>query len=302
MANLINEKSTHGMGMQLPDWISGWGQDEFGVFVEFSSPTGDEYWSFCDQRLRWIAPGTFTMGSPDSEDGRNSNEGPLHEVTISQGYWLMDTPVTQQLWELIMGDNPSRFVDLERPVEQVDWNRCAEFCQNLSELFGASFELPTEAQWEYACRAGSDTSTYAGEMKILGERNAPILDVIAWYGGNAGVNFDLEDGFDSSDWPEKQFDHQQAGTRKVAQKQPNAWGLYDMLGNVWEWCRDGERSYVEESIADPIGPTEEGAIRVIRGGGWYDHAQGVRAACRRAYDPGGRSIPLGFRCVCSVAE
>ena len=104
-------------GVTLPNWISGWGQDEFGIFVQFSLPTGGKYWDYVDQRLRWIPAGTFMMGSPASEAGRYDAEGPQHEVTINRGYWLMDTPVTQQLWEHVMGDNPSQFVDPDRPVE-----------------------------------------------------------------------------------------------------------------------------------------------------------------------------------------
>ena len=289
-------------GVTLPNWISGWGQDEFGIFVQFSLPTGDKYWDYVDERLRWIPAGTFMMGSPDSEAGRYDDEGPQHKVTISRGYWLMDTPVTQQLWEHVMGDKPSRFVDPHRPVEQVDWHRCTEFCESLSKLVGASLQLPTEAQWEYACRAGTETSTYAGEMKIIGERNAPILDEIAWYGGNSGVDFDLDDGWDSSDWPEKQFKHESAGTRKVAQKRSSDWGVYDMLGNVWEWCRDGQRKYTDEAVTDPTGSLDEGSFRVFRGGGWLGLAQFVRSAYRVGHPPGHRRRSLGFRCACSVAE
>ncbi len=182
----------------LPDWISAWGKDEFGLFVEFSLPTGDDYSDFVDQPLRRIPAGTFTMGSPESEPGRNTDEGPQHQVTITRSFWIMDTPVTQQLWKHVMSDNPSHFVDPDRPVEQVDWDRCVEFNQKLSELVGATFTLPTEAQWENACRAGTQTATYASDMEILGERNAPILDSIAWYGGNSGVDFDLDVGDDSS--------------------------------------------------------------------------------------------------------
>ncbi len=299
---MTNAVATQTTGIKLPEWISGWGQDEYGVFIELSLSTGDQYWDYIDQRLRRIPAGTFTMGSPDSEEGRFDKEGPQHEVTISQDYWLMETPVTQRLWQHVMGDNPSRFVDPQRPVEQVDWSGCDEFCRKLSVAVGGLFELPTEAQWECACRAGTATSTYAGEIKILGERNAPILDAIAWHGGNSGVDFDLGDGWDSSRWPQKQFDHQQAGSRKVAQKRPNDWGLYDMLGNVWEWCRDGRRDYSDRPATDPSGPTDLVVGRVIRGGGWFGRAQDVRAAFRDADDPGLRYGALGFRCVCSVAE
>ncbi len=286
----------------LPHWTSAWGQDQFGLFVEFSLPTGDTYWDHLDQRLRYIPPGTFTMGSPESEQGRFSREGPQHQVTITRPFWIMDTPVTQRLWQHVMRDKPSRFADPDRPVEQVDWHRCVEFAQKLSELVDVTFSLPTEAQWEYVCRAGTETATYAGEIEILGERNAPILDPIAWYGGNSGVDFDLDDGWDSSDWSEKQVEHTRAGTRKVARRQPNDWGLYDMLGNVWEWCQDGRREYTTKPALDPIGPTQQAPGRVIRGGGWHSPARDVRAVCRSALVPGSRDRFLGFRCVCPVAE
>ncbi|MEE8525992.1 MAG: SUMF1/EgtB/PvdO family nonheme iron enzyme, partial [Thermoanaerobaculia bacterium] len=125
--------------------------------------------------------------------------------------------------------------------------------------------------------------------------NAPVLDAIAWYGGNSGVDFELEDGWDSSDWPEKQYPHVFAGTRPVAKKAPNPWGLYDMLGNVHEWCSDfWADSYEGAEIVDPSGP-EKGSSRVIRGGSWISVARDVRAAYRDRYDPGYRDDGLGFR-------
>ena len=132
-------------------------------------------------------------------------------------------------------------------------------------------------------------------MQILGENNAPALDPIAWYGGNSGVDFDLDNGADSAEWPNKQYRHTRAGTRAVGLKDPNAWGLRDMLGNVWEWCADGLRSYTADAVTDPVGPTGAGAARVLRGGSWYYDARSVRSACRGAHDPGSR-LHFGFRC------
>jgi len=158
--------------------------------------------------------------------------------------------------------------------------------------------LPTEAQWEYACRAGTDTATWYGDLEILGQDNAPILDEIAWYSGNSGVDFDyfdLTEGFDSSAWKEKQYPHVAAGTREVKLKRPNPWGLYDMLGNVWEWCLDfWADSYPEGPRTDPMGP-ESGAERVVRGGSWDVIARRMRAAYRAGPLPGARLHDLGFR-------
>ena len=184
-----------------PDWASGWGQDRYGVFVEFT-------WLEVTQRLRWISPGRFRMGSPEDEPGRYDDEGPRHQVTLTQGFWLFDTPCTQALWEAVMGKNPSRFQSPTRPVEQVSWDDVQQFLdQTNAKIPDLNLVLPSEAQWEYACRAGTETAIYTGELAILGENNAPALDPIAWYGGNSGVEFDLENGYDSSGWPEKQYPH-----------------------------------------------------------------------------------------------
>ena len=244
------------------------------------------------------------MGSPDDEPGRYGadeyegryNEGPRHRVTITRGFWLFDTPCTQALWQAVMGANPSRFQSPTRPVENVSWDDVQAFLEKINgQIPDLNLTLPTEAQWEHACRAGTDTATYAGPLPILGANNAPALDEIAWYGGNSGVDFELDNGWDSSGWPEKQYDHQRAGTHPVAQKTPNAWGLYDMLGNVWEWCHDGIRQYTADSVTDPVGPTDSGADRVLRGGSWSSHARDVRCADRFAYHPGYRYDNIGFR-------
>ncbi|MGZ0170988.1 MAG: SUMF1/EgtB/PvdO family nonheme iron enzyme [Planctomycetales bacterium] len=249
------------------------------------------------QRMRWVGAGSFLMGSPEGEPGRRDNEGPQHEVRISRGFWMFDTPCTQALWEAVMGENPSRFQTPDRPVENVSWEDCQKFFEGLKErVLGLDIALPTEAEWEFSCRAGEGETPYNGAFEILGSHNAPALDPFAWYGGNSGVDFELADGVDLSSWSEKQYEFDKAGTHPVAKKKPNRLGLFDMLGNVDELCRDGQRSYEDVPTEDPIGSEEASAYRVIRGGSWINAARYVRAAYRSAYSPGNRSNDVGFRC------
>jgi formylglycine-generating enzyme required for sulfatase activity len=273
-----------------PDWATGWGEDRHGVFVAFSL-------AGVTQRLRWIPPGRFVMGSPADEPGPRDDEGPQHPVTISREFWLFDTPCTQALWRVVMENNPSRFASLDRPVETVSWHDAQEFLTRLNaRVPGLELVLPTEAQWEYACRAGTETALYTGDIALLGKNNAPALDPIAWYSGNSGVGFELDNGYDSKDWPEKQHPHERAGTHPVGRKRPNPWGLYDMMGNVWEWCADGRRPYASQAETDPQGPMTPGAERVVRGGSWSSGAKRIRAASRSGNHPGIRRDLLGFRC------
>ncbi len=272
---------------QAPAWADAWGQDAYGLWVEFC-------FAEVRQRLRWIPAGHFLMGSPASEEGRRDDET-QHQVNLSEGFWLFDTAVTQALWVAVMGENPSRFQSPERPVEQVSWEDAKAFIEKLNSLLpDLELTLPSEAQWEYACRADTQTATYAGDLDILGELNAPLLDKIAWYAGNSGVDFELENGYDSSYWEEKQY--QQAGTHPVALKQANAWGLYDMLGNIDEWCEDYWGDYSVEIQTNPTG-VADGSSRVVRGGSWFNFARIVRAAYRNHYVPDYRGLKLGFRCL-----
>ena len=259
-----------------PDWASEWGHDRFGVYVALSV-------NDVTQRLRWIPPGPLLMGSPAGETGRFEWEGPQHEVLIAEGYWLFDTPCTQALWEAVTGENPSRFRSPTRPVEQVSYEDVQNFLQKLNaRVEGLDLCLPSEAQWEYACRAGTTTATWAGDLTILGENNAPLLDKIAWYGGNSGVGFELENGEDSSGWPGKQHEHTRAGTRPVGQKAANPLGLHDMLGNVWEWCADHWHESYSGAPTDGSAWIDRAgaAFRVVRGGSWIIVARPVRAAYR----------------------
>ena len=245
-----------------PSWAHDWGDDASGAWASFR--VGD-----VEQRMRWIAPGRFWMGSPEDEEGRFSDEGPRHEVELSEGFWLFDTPCTQGLWQVVMGENPSHFRGSNRPVETVSWDDCQAFISKVNEQRpGLELRLPTEAQWEYACRAGTTGARYDGD-----------LDAIAWYDGNSRNE-----------------------TCDVAQKRPNAWGLYDMLGNVWEWCHDGLRAYAPELLVDPVGSTEAGANRALRGGLWFSIALNVRAALRYANDPSHRDSLIGFRCLSAGRE
>ena len=225
-----------------------------------------------EQVFRWVPPGSFTQGSPKGEAGRWDDEGPQHEVKLS-GYWVADTPVTQALFEAVMGSNPSRFKGPERPVETVSWDDAKSFIVKLNALApGLDARLPTEAEWENACRAGTTTATWVGDLDLdpNGGR-AGVLDPIAFYWGNG---------------PD--------GTRSVKGKQPNPLGLYDMLGNVYEWCGDFFGPYAAGRLTDPTGPTE-GSLRVIRGGSWYGDARYVRAANRGGLAPQNRLDDLGFR-------
>lgn len=273
-------------------WADAIGRDRFGLWSEFTV-------SDVVTRLRWIPPGRFLMGSPADEPGRFDNEGPQVEVVLPSGYWLMEAPVTQALWAAVKSNNPSRFVSPDRPVEQVNWGDVQGFIGAVNaRCAGLDLRLPSEAEWEHACRAGMAGATYAGAMKILGTNNAPVLDGIAWYGGNSGVRFELDNGYDSSGWPEKQHEHASAGTRPVRLKAPNGWGLHDMLGNVWEWCADAWSA--SHAGADPHGrarPAEHGGReRVVRGGSWGGAARRVRAAFRGWLDSEARRGTLGFRC------
>jgi formylglycine-generating enzyme required for sulfatase activity len=203
------------------------------------------------------------MGSPSSEKGRDDDER-QHEVQLTKGFWLGATPVTQRQWEAVMGDNPSAFRGADRPVEHVSWYDCVAFMAELS-AWGVASRLPTEAEWEYACRAGTTGPTY------LGVNDAATLDRLGWY-------------WDNSEWD----------THPVGQKAPNAWGLHDMLGNVWEWCADWKADYPSGRQVDPKGPGT-GACRVLRGGSWGDDASRLRAADRDDSSPDSRDRGLGFR-------
>ena len=216
-----------------------------------------------------IPAGEFMMGSPDSDADADDNEQPQHRVKISKPFYLGIYEVTQEQYERVMGENPSWFSgDPSLPVEQVSWKDAQEFCRRLSALAeestaGCAYRLPTEAEWEYACRAGSTTRYCFGDsVEDLGE--------YGWFWGSK--------------------------TQPVGQKKPNGWGLYDMHGNVWEWCADwyDQNYYGNSPASDPTGPSSS-SVRVYRGGGWNYGARGCRSANRDIILPGGEYNYLGFR-------
>jgi len=216
-------------------------------------------------KLVRIRPGKFVMGSPDSEQGHDPREGPQHEVIITKPFYMGVTEVTQAQYEAVMGTNPSKFKGATNPVETVSWNDATEFCKKLSEKTRQAARLPTEAEWEYACRAGIKTGFSFGDADDgLGD--------YAWYNANSGGT-----------------------THPVAKKKPNAWGLYDMHGNVWEWCADWCGDYPKGAVTDPQGPAA-GTSRVLRGGGWGYVPTYCRAAYRDFSIPDFRSDVYGFRC------
>lgn len=252
--------------------------------------------------MKFVEGGTFQMGSNDSD--ADSDEKPVHSVTLSN-YYIGETEVTQTLWKAVMGSNPSYFKGDNLPVENVSWNDCQEFIRKLNQKTGKNFRLPTEAEWEYAARGKTQTSLYNGEnINIIGRNNSPNLDKLAWYGGNCGRDYtsvagcDVSNGYDISGWSEKQYNDSKGGTHPVGKKQPNAYGLYDMLGNVWEWCSDwyGSDYYGKSPSSNPQGPSS-GSDRVLRGGGWGFNARYCRVSDRSSGGPGDWARSFGFRLV-----
>ena len=227
-----------------------------------------------------IPAGSFTMGSPPGEPGRASDEK-QHEVTISKPFYLQTTEVTQGQWKRIMGYNPSFFKECgdECPVEAVSWKDTQKFIKRLNQMEGADkYRLPTEAEWEYACRATTTTPFSTGECIFTDQAN---------YNGN----------FPGEYCPKGEH---RKKTLKVGSFQPNDWGLYDMHGNVWEWVQDWYNVYPLDWVDDPKGPPI-GASRVFRGGGWYSNARYCRSAFRRGLSPGMSNTALGFRLARSFA-
>ena len=217
-------------------------------------------------KMVYVAGGTFMMGATAEQDRYDRDETPAHRVTLSS-YYIGETEVTQELWYAVMGTNPSQFTRSSlNPVENVSWDDCQEFIKKLNQLTGINFRLPTEAEWEYAARGGNKSNGY----KYSGSNS---IGEVAWYDGNSGNV-----------------------THEVGTKAPNELGIYDMSGNVWEWCSDRFGSYSSSAQTNPRGPSS-GSPRVFRGGSWGDGARGCRVSNRCNYYPAGHFKILGFRLV-----
>ncbi|MEI7731413.1 MAG: formylglycine-generating enzyme family protein [Verrucomicrobiota bacterium] len=226
-------------------------------------------------KLAYIPAGTFLMGSPAAEQHRFKDgfkDETQHEVTISKPFYMGICLVTQEQYQQLMGKNPSKFKAPLNPVENLTWDDAVEFCKALSARTGKSLRLPTEAQWEYACRAGSTTAYCNGDTP-------EDLKAVGWcsYDGKWG----------SAKAP-----------KPVGSLQPNAWGLYDMHGNLWEYCADwyAADSYANTKRSDPQGP-DTGTHRVVRGGPWNDYPRDCRSAKREKRTPSSKSFSGGFRVV-----
>jgi formylglycine-generating enzyme required for sulfatase activity len=209
--------------------------------------------------------GTFSMGATSEQKEPWDDEKPVHQVTLST-YYIGETEVTQALWKAVMGSNPANFKGDNRPVENVSWNDCQTFIKKLNSLTGENFRLPTEAEWEFAARGGSKSRGY----QYSGSNNPSS---VAWYDDNSGSQ-----------------------THDVKTKSPNELGIYDMSGNVWEWCQDWYGKYSSTSVTNPIGAAS-GSYRVCRGGSWSHDAGFCRSAHRNNNTPGRQFNRLGLRLV-----
>ena len=257
-----------------PSWATVFGEDDRGIFAHCEVRGVPFAW-------RWIPSGRFRMGSPKDEPGRDDDEGPQHDVHITRGFWLGEIPVAQCQWEAVMGSDskPSFFKGRWHPVEQVTWDECMAMAKALSDLVpGLDATLPTEAQWEYACRAGSTGAFHDGSPCTVPVGLDPALDKLGWFDGNSGSREQV-----------------------VGQKRCNARGLYDMHGNVQEWCRDAMRVYSDAAQWNPTGADPALLAQlgkcVLRGGSSSASAYRCRSSSREEVSCGLFGNWQGFRLV-----
>ena len=266
MASSARQAALETLPAEFPaPWASDWGQDPYGLWMGLIV-------SEVRQAFRWIPPGRFMMGSPSKEAERFDDETE-HEVVLTGGFWLADTACTQALWEAVMGKNPSEFKGAERPVEEISWEDAVLFTKRLNaQVTGLDLRLPTEAEWEYACRAGNQTPFWFGTNISTDQVN--YHGKYPYAGGKKG--------------------QYRGETVEVKALPCNGWGLYQMHGNVWEWCADWYGDYPTDTVTDPTG-SETGEGRVLRGGSWSVSAGDARSAQRFSGTPDDRGDYLGFR-------
>jgi formylglycine-generating enzyme required for sulfatase activity len=248
-----------------PDWAEDAGRDQYGLYADANI-------AGVTQRFRWIQPGSFLMGSPPEEEGRYDDET-QHKVILTQGYWLADTACTQALWQAVTGTKPSNFKGANNPVETISWNDITPFLQQLNhQQPELALRLPTEAEWENACRAGTTTAFhFEGKVSLDKVNYRGTWDDYSKYGKGA-----LE------------------RTAEVKSYPPNQWGLYEMHGNIYEWCQDWHDQYPEQQVTDPQGAVS-GARHMLRGGSWFNFGGRCRSASRGFNVPTFRDGSLGFR-------
>lgn len=254
-----------------PAWATDGGRDEYGEWASFRIEK-------VEFKFRRIPAGEFLMGSADDDSFGYDDERPRHSVRITRAFWMADTPVVREQWDVLRDENPPGYQSDRRPIVNLSWDEAMAFARDLNARTpGLGAGLPTEAQWEYACRAGAATPLNDGNEPANREEFNEALDKLGWYSGNSGNR-----------------------TQEVRGKSPNGWGIYDLHGNVWEWCLDSRRDYGPGEQTDPMGATEKGAPRVLRGGGYWSNARSCRSAYRNAVEPGQRNDVIGFRLVAGL--